>query len=226
MIIAEQKPLSELKSLIGSAEKVLVVGCGTCVTVCFAGGAREAAIIASSLRMATKLDGHPKTITDVTVQRQCEWEYLDQITDQVKEADVVLSLGCGIGVQAIVEHFPSTWVVPGLNTAFLGLPLEQGVWAERCAACGDCILGLTGGICPIARCSKSLLNGPCGGSQDGHCEVNPDIPCAWQLIYDRLKSLGKLELIMEIRPPKNWRTARDGGPRKIVREDLRLGAEE
>ncbi|MGB9521115.1 MAG: methylenetetrahydrofolate reductase C-terminal domain-containing protein [Anaerolineales bacterium] len=226
MIIAEQKPLDEMKSLIGSAEKVLVVGCGTCVTVCFAGGAREAAIIASSLRMATKLEGHPKTITDVTVQRQCEWEYLDQISDQVQEAHVILSLGCGIGVQAIVERFPTAWVVPGLNTSFLGLPLEQGVWAERCAACGDCILGLTGGICPIARCSKSLLNGPCGGSQDGHCEVNPDIPCAWQLIYDRLKSLGKLELIMEIRPPKNWRTARDGGPRKIVREDLRLGAEE
>ena len=222
MIVAEQKSLKELKTLVGGAKKVLVVGCGTCVTVCFAGGAREAAIAAASLRMASKLEGDPQDVTDVTVQRQCEWEYLDQIAEQVKEADIVLSLGCGVGVQAIAEHFNQTWVVPGLNTKFLGLPTEQGVWAERCAACGDCVLGLTGGICPIARCSKSLLNGPCGGSQDGHCEINPETPCAWQLIYDRLNSLGKLNVLLEIQPPKNWRASRDGGPRKIVREDLRL----
>ena len=222
MIVAEQKSLEELKTLVSGAEKVLVVGCGTCVTVCFAGGAREAAIAASSLRMASKLEGNPLDVTDVTVQRQCEWEYLDQIAEQVKDADIVLSLGCGVGVQAIAEHFEQTWVVPGLNTKFLGLPTEQGVWAERCAACGDCVLGLTGGICPIARCSKSLLNGPCGGSEAGHCEINPEIPCAWQLIYDRLNSLGKLNVLLEFQPPKNWRTSRDGGPRKIVRQDLRL----
>jgi ferredoxin len=201
---------------------VLVVGCGTCVTVCFAGGSREAQIVSSSLRMASKLDGKPKDVTDATVQRQCEWEYLDQIADQVRDADVVLSLGCGVGVQAIAEHFPDAWVVPGLNTKFMGLPLEQGVWAERCAGCGNCVLGLTGGICPIARCSKSLLNGPCGGSENGHCEINPDTPCAWQLIYDRLLAQDRLDALLEIQPPKSWRTARDGGPRKIVREDLRL----
>jgi ferredoxin len=222
MIVAEQKSLQEMKTLLGSAEKVLVVGCGTCVTVCFAGGEREAAIVAASLRMSTRLDGSPKSIQEVTVQRQCEWEYLDTIADQVKEAQVVLSLGCGIGVQAIAEHFPDAWVAPGLNTSFLGLPVEQGTWTERCAACGDCILGLTGGICPIARCSKSLLNGPCGGSEDGHCEINPEIDCAWQLIYDRLSRMGRLDSLMEIQPPKNWRTARDGGPRKIVRADLHL----
>ncbi len=226
MIVAEQKTFEEIKTLIGNARNILVVGCGTCVTVCFAGGSREAAILAASLRMATKLAGSPKDVADVTVQRQCEWEYLDPIADQVREADVVLSLGCGVGVQAIAERFPNAWVVPGLNTKFMGMPLEQGVWAERCAACGDCILGLTGGICPIARCSKSLLNGPCGGSEDGHCEISPDVPCAWQLIYDRLSSLGKLEVLMDLQPPKNWRTSRDGGPRKIIREDLRLAAEE
>jgi len=226
MIVAEQKSLDEIKSLVADAENVLVVGCGTCVTVCFAGGAREAAITSASLRMSSKLDGKGKEVTDVTVQRQCEWEYLDQITEQVKQADIVLSLGCGIGVQAIAEHFPETWVVPGLNTNFLGLPTEQGVWAERCAACGDCILGLTGGICPIARCSKSLLNGPCGGSEAGHCEIDPEVDCAWQLIYDRLKSMDKLHVLLELQPPKNWRTSRDGGPRKIVRQDLRLLSEE
>ena len=226
MIIAEQKSLEEIKTLIGNSEKVLVLGCGTCVTVCFAGGEREAAIMASSLRMATKLEGKSNAISDITVQRQCEWEYLDQVTEQIGEADVVLSLGCGIGVQAIAEHFPDTWVVPGLNTSFLGLPSEQGVWEERCAACGDCILGLTGGICPIARCSKTLLNGPCGGSEDGHCEIDPEIPCVWQLIYDRLSSMDKLDVLLDLQPPKNWQTSRDGGPRKIVREDLRLLEEE
>ncbi|MCP4428547.1 MAG: hypothetical protein GY803_29020 [Chloroflexi bacterium] len=226
MIIAEQKSLEEIKALIGSAENVLVVGCGTCVTVCFAGGAKEAAITASSLRMSSKLEGNGKNVNDVTVQRQCEWEYLDQIEEQIKEADLILSLGCGIGVQAIAEHYPEAWVVPGLNTSFLGLPTEQGVWDERCAACGDCVLGLTGGICPIARCSKSLLNGPCGGSEAGHCEIDPDVSCAWQLIYDRMNSMGKLDALIELQPPKNWQTSRDGGPRKIVRQDLRLAAED
>lgn len=226
MIIAEQKSLDEIKTLIGNSERVLVLGCGTCVTVCFAGGEREAAIVSSSLRMSTKLDGMDNHIIHKTVQRQCEWEYLDQVAEDIGNVDVVLSLGCGIGVQAIAEHFPDTWVVPGLNTTFLGLPVEQGVFDERCAACGDCILGLTGGICPIARCSKSLLNGPCGGSEDGHCEIDSETPCAWQLIYDRLSSQGKLDVLMDLQPPKNWSTSRDGGPRRIVRQDLRLISEE
>jgi ferredoxin len=226
MITGEQKPLEEIQALLGDAEKVLVVGCGTCVTVCFAGGSREAQILSASLRMASKLNGHPQDVTDVTVQRQCEWEYLDEIEKEIAEADIVLSLGCGIGVQAIAEHFPDTWVVPGLNTTFLGIPQEQGVWEERCAACGDCILGLTGGICPIARCSKSLLNGPCGGSEDGHCEIDPEVPCAWQLIYDRLTRMGKEDTLLELQPPKNWQVSRDGGPRKIIREDLRLISDE
>lgn len=226
MIVAEQKPLQEIKELIGDAEQVLVVGCGTCVTVCFAGGEREAQILSSSLRMSSQLDDHPQQVTDLTVQRQCEWEYIDPLAEQIQAADVVVSLGCGVGVQAIAERFPEAWVVPGLNTTFMGLPTEQGVWAERCAACGDCLLGITGGICPIARCSKSLLNGPCGGSEDGHCEIDPAVDCAWQLIYDRLASLGKVEMLLQVQQPKNWSTARDGGPRRIIREDLRLVEEE
>jgi ferredoxin len=222
MIIAEQKSLDEIKGLLAEARKVLIVGCGTCVTVCFAGGEREASVLGSLLRMSSRLDGASRAVADVTVQRQCEWEYLDTISERVAEADVVLSLGCGVGVQALAEHFPAAVVVPGLNTKFMGLPLEQGVWAERCAACGQCLLGLTGGICPIARCSKQLLNGPCGGSSQGKCEVNPEIECAWQLIYDKLSAQGRLNLLMEINPPKDWSTSRDGGPRKIVRDDLKL----
>lgn len=226
MIVAEQKPLEEIKSLIGDARNVLVVGCGTCVTVCFAGGAREAATLAASLRMSTRLDGDARDVRETTVQRQCEWEYLDALRSDIEGADSVVSLGCGIGVQAIAERYPDAWVVPGLDTSFLGLPVEQGVWEERCAACGQCILGITAGICPIARCSKSLLNGPCGGAEDGHCEVDPDTPCAWLLIHDRLQRLGRLDVLLNPQPPKNWKAARDGGPRRIVRDDLRLAAEQ
>ena len=226
MITGEQKSLEEIQSLLGDAEKVLVVGCGTCVTVCFAGGSREAQILSSTLRMSSKLQGHPQDVTDITVQRQCEWEYLDEIEKEIADADIVLSPASGIGVQAIAKHFPDTWVVPGLNTTFLGIPVEQGVWEERCAACGDCVLGLTGGICPIARCSKSLLNGPCGGSEDGHCEIDPDVPCAWQLIYDRLTTMGKLDYMLEVQAPKNWQVSRDGGPRKMFCEYLRLISDE
>ncbi|MBC8248903.1 MAG: methylenetetrahydrofolate reductase C-terminal domain-containing protein [Anaerolineales bacterium] len=226
MIVGEQKPLEEIKELIGDARKVLVAGCGTCVTVCFAGGEREAQILASALRLAYQVDGDPKEVTEVTVQRQCEWEYIDPLAEQIAGSDVVVSLACGIGVQALVERFPDVWVVPGLNTTFLGMPQEQGIWVERCQACGDCILGLTGGICPIARCSKQLLNGPCGGSQNGKCEIDPELDCAWHLIYERLKKMDRLDLMLKYQPAKDWSTSRDGGPRKIVREDLQMLPEE
>ncbi len=222
MIIAEQKPLDEIKSMIADYQKVLILGCGTCVTISFAGGEKEVGTLASALRMSTRLAGQNKEFIEATVQRQCEYEFNEEVADLVKEADVVLSLACGIGVQTMNEQFPEKLTLPGLNTTFLGQPVEQGVWAERCQACGDCVLYTTGGICPIARCSKSLLNGPCGGSQGGKCEINPEVECAWQLIYDRLQALGRLDLMMEVIPAKDWSTSRDGGPRKIVREDLRL----
>ncbi len=234
MIIGEQKPLDEIKQMIAGYQKILILGCGTCVTVCFAGGEKEVGILASSLRMATALDAPPlspptlggrkggKEFIEATVQRQCEYEYNEEVADLVREADAVLSLACGIGVQTMNEQFPEKVTLPGLNTSFLGQPTEQGVWDERCQACGNCILDKTAGICPIARCSKSLLNGPCGGSKNGKCEIDPEVDCAWQLIYDRLQALGKLDLLTEIQPARDWSTSRDGGPRKIVREDLRL----
>ncbi len=222
MIVGEQKSLEEVMALLGEAKKVLVVGCGTCVTVCLAGGEKEVGILASSLRMKSKLDDHAMEVDEITVQRQCEWEYLDPLAERLGEYDVILSLACGIGVQAMNEHFADAVTVPGLNTTFLGLPVEQGVWEERCQACGDCVLGLTGGICPIARCSKQLLNGPCGGSQDGVCEIDPDTACAWQLIWERASKFDRMDVMLEVQPPKDWAVSRDGGPRKITREDLML----
>jgi ferredoxin len=222
MIVGEQKPLEQIKELVADYERVLVLGCGTCVTICFAGGEKEVGVLASSLRMATKIEKHEKVFDEATVQRQCEWEFLDTVREEIESHDLVLSLACGIGVQAIVERFPGARVAPAVNTTFLGLPEEHGLWTERCAACGDCVLHLTAGICPIARCAKSLLNGPCGGSQGGKCEIDPLVPCAWQLIYDRLKAQGRLEQMLEITPVKDWSTSRDGGPRRLLREDLRL----
>jgi hypothetical protein len=176
--------------------------------------------------MTTRLDGHDKVVDEVTVQRQCEWEYIDPLAAKLDNYDLVLSLGCGVGVQALAERFPSRRIIPGLNTKFMGLPVEQGVWEERCQACGNCILHLTGGICPISRCAKQLLNGPCGGSQNGRCEINLDTRCAWQLIWDRMTALSLQDQLLQVQPPKDWTTSRDGGPRRIVRDDLRALAEE
>jgi ferredoxin len=223
MIVAEQKPLAEIMEMVAEDTNVLVLGCGTCVTVCFAGGEKEAEILASSMRMKAQMEGdegQTKGVTHLTVQRQCEWEYLDMVAESIKGADAVVSLACGIGAQAIVERFPEAHMVPGLNTRFYGLPTKHGVWEERCAGCGDCVLDYTDGICPVSRCSKSLLNGPCGGTNDGKCEVDDSIECAWFMIVERMKSLGHLDRLAEPHEPKNWRLDRDGGPGKIVREDL------
>jgi ferredoxin len=224
MITGEQKTIEEIRRLIAPARNVLILGCGTCVTVCFAGGEKEVSLLTSVLRLADREGGQQRQLLEHTVKRQCEWEFLDEIADKVKEADAVLSLACGVGVQALAERFPDIPVLPGLNTLFMGLPQEQGVWNESCLGCGDCLLGLTGGICPITRCAKSLLNGPCGGSVKGKCELSPDVPCAWQLIYDRLAALGILDRLEEIQPPKDWSTSHAGGPRQITREELKSGS--
>jgi ferredoxin len=221
MIVAEQKPIAELKKMIGDCRRVLVAGCETCVAECAAGGEREVEILASALRMALRLEGREVDILEATAERQCEWEFIEELANQVEAVDLVLSTACGIGAQVMAERFADKRITPALNTTFLGFRDQEGVWVERCAACGECILDKTGGICPIARCSKSLLNGPCGGSHQGKCEINPELDCAWQLIVDRLEARGELEKLLEVQPPKDWSTARDGGPRKIVREDLR-----
>jgi len=223
VIVAQQKPLDEIREMLAGYRRPLVLGCGTCVTVCFAGGEKEVALLATSLRAVL---GEGVEIAEALVQRQCEWEFLDQAREAVERADVVLSLGCGVGVQGVAEHYPGRVTLPGLNTTGLALTEAPGVWTERCLACGDCLLDLTGGVCPIARCAKSLLNGPCGGAQDGHCEISTDIPCAWVLIHERLTALGRQDLLEEIIPTRDWRTSHSGGPRRISRPDLQEPAGE
>jgi hypothetical protein len=119
------------------------------------------------------------------------------------------------------DYFEGKRVYPALNTLFMGSNEGAGYWLERCGGCGDCVLDITGGICPRIRCSKGLLNGPCGGSQDGKCEVDPvNLECGWNLIYNRLKELGSLDAMMKIQPPQDWSSSHDGGPRRVVREDI------
>jgi hypothetical protein len=164
--------------------------------------------------------GREVNIAERTLERQCDHEYLEEIRDGIDQYDAVISIACGVGVQFMAEKYRNTPVLPGVNTCFMGATEKRGLWTERCQGCGQCILARTGGICPISRCAKRLFNGPCGGSAAGKCEVNKEIECGWQLIIDRLESLGKLDEYEVISPIKDWSTDRAGGPRKVVREDV------
>jgi len=221
MIVAERKPIEEIIGFIKDCKKILIVGCNECVTVCYAGGKKEVGILASALKMAFTKEGKDLEITEVTLERQCDHEYLEEIRNIIEDYDAVVSLACGVGVQFMAEKYLRTPIYPGVNTCFMGVTEERGVWSERCQACGQCILGQTAGICPISRCAKRLLNGPCGGSTNGKCEINKEIDCAWQLIIDRLKELGRLDDYDVLVPIKDWSSERAGGPRKVIREDLR-----
>jgi ferredoxin len=222
MIVAQRKTIPELMDIVKRHEKILVLGCGTCVTVCLAGGEREVGIIASALRMASRLAGKPLQVEELTIERQCDNVFIEQAAEAIERNDAVLSLGCGAGVQAIAERYNQKPVYAGLDTAFIGILAERGIWTEKCSACGSCVLGDYGGICPITRCAKRLLNGPCGGSREDRCEVRPDRQCAWQLIYNRLKDIGQTDRLRKIASAKNWNASLDGGYRVIVREDHRV----
>jgi ferredoxin len=220
MIVAEQKPLREIIDTLGQVEKVLVAGCNECVTVCEAGGRKEVGILASALRLYYLNQGQRVEVEEITLERQCDREYVQEAAEQVAQAEAVVSLACGVGCQFMAEGYPAMPVYPGVNTKFMGGKEERGVWSERCQGCGSCILAVTGGICPVSRCAKRVLNGPCGGSTKGKCEISKDLDCAWQLIIDRLKSLGRLDEYEKMAPIKDWSTDRAGGPRRVVKEDV------
>lgn len=230
MITADRKPFEEIIASVKDYDKIMVLGCETCVAVCQAGGEKEAEILASELRLAFGNEGKKVEVNDEHVIRQCDDEFMADpaFLEKVKAADVVLSIACGVGVQHACNFFnrtiteKPTRVIPGLNTTFMGANIDVGLWEERCLGCGDCVLERTGGICPITRCAKSLLNGPCGGSSSGKCEINPDTDCAWHLIIERLEVMGELDRIKPVEMYKDWRPSHSGGPRKRVREDLRL----
>ena len=213
MIIAEQKPLSEIQEMIAPYGKVLVAGCGTCAAFCSAGGPDEVEKLAEAL-VSEKKD---LVIGKTSIPRQCAEKFIDRLEKKIGDHEAILSMACGNGVQAVSTRFSGIPVLPALNTQFIGVEKEPGVWTENCLACGDCILWRTGGVCPVARCAKSLLNGACGGASEGMCEVSKDRPCAWQEIYHALKRLNMLHYLREKPQVKSWPVH----PGRVAREDLR-----
>jgi len=204
MIVAKRKPFEELKEMLKPYKKVLNVGCGTCVSVCLAGGEKEVAVLNAELEMARKLEDAPIEMGAYTCERQCDREYLAELDDMVEEYDAIISMACGVGIQFLAERFPGKPVIPGVDTTGLAVNQTVGWYEERCRSCGQCVLGLTGGICPVTMCAKGLYNGPCGGTNRGSCEIDPEQPCAWYKIHERLSAQGRLENILRFKQPVDW----------------------
>jgi ferredoxin len=220
MIVADRKPIEEILEMIKDCDKILILGCKGCVTVCNVGGSKEVAVLASILRIARKKEGRPLQVDEKSIERQCDPEYIEQVKDLVDQYDAVISMACGVGPQFLSEAYPEQRFFPAVNTTFFGGATQHGVWAERCAGCGTCVIHHFDGMCPIARCSKSLLHGPCGGSANGKCEISKDVDCIWDKIVRKKMEEGRLDDLLQPKPAKDWRSARDGGPRKSVREEL------
>lgn len=220
MIVAERKAMDEILQMLAPYGKVLVLGCGGCVAVCLTGGERQAEILASQLSMAAKAKDKDMTADFDCITRQCDREFFDNLQKDPGDYDAVLSIACGAGVQYMGEQYPKTPVLPGMNTTFLGSNVADGIWAEYCRGCGDCVLAWTGGICPVAKCSKGLINGTCGGTNNGKCEVSEDMDCGWLLIYKRLEELGRLDEYRKFREPRDYRKDRGNGVRRLVLAEM------
>lgn len=203
MIITTQKPLEEIMRTLQSYSNIMIVGCGTCATAVQTGGEPQVREMADKLRGKWFVD-------TVVVEAPCDeriarkdWREI-QSQGRGKNIDALLCLMCGAGVQTLAE-LAELPCVPGLNTHFLGKVERIGLYYERCRACGNCHLGETAGICPVTRCAKGLMNGPCGGMIDGKCEVGGYVrDCAWFLIWKRLKKFGRMDLFRKVRPPREF----------------------
>ncbi len=201
MLFTQNKPLDEILESLGQEKNIFLLACNGCAEACETGG-QEAL---SAMKMEVEKAGKNVTgacLVDFLCNKLLVTMRLSREMDKIRQADSILVLTCGIGVQAVARVVDKV-VRPGANTVSLGG--LQGLWPsdERCEACGDCALDYTGGICPITSCAKSLLNGPCGGSQDGKCEVDSEKDCGWIKIYERLKKVGRLENLKKVRKPRD-----------------------
>jgi ferredoxin len=204
MIVGERKAFEQIWDSVKDLKSVLILGCGTCVSVCQSGGEKEVGLLASELRMKSRMENKTMKIGEVTIERQCDREFFDSIKDQARGYDAILSMACGAGVQFTAEVLEPIRVYPALDTRFIGVTEQEGSWAERCRACGNCVLADYGGICPMTICAKSLVNGPCGGSKNGKCEASQEKDCAWVLIYNRLKKQNRLENLHSLASTKDY----------------------
>lgn len=212
MVITQPKPFSDILKFLEGKKKIFITGCTLCATSCMTGGEKEI------LAMKEQLEKEGKEVTGyVVLDPSCHKlqtrSTLKKYKQALESADAILCMACGDGAQTVAE-VASIPVYPANDTMFIGEVERIGHFSEACRACGQCELGWTAGICPITRCAKSLLNGPCGGSKDGKCEVNPENDCAWILIYNKLKESNELERLLEIKGPKDYSKA--ANPRRVT----------
>ena len=198
MIITQKQPLDELLAMLGTAKKIALVGCGNCASACQTGGEKEL----QELKAILEERGF-EVVATVLPEECCHKMLVKKELKVLRDsgAEAIIGMACGDGVQTVADNV-SLPVYPANNTLFLGQIERVGIFHEYCRMCGDCVLGSTGGICPITKCAKSLVNGPCGGQKNGKCEVNPENDCAWIKIYERLVATGQEQKLFEARPDK------------------------
>lgn len=202
-----QKPLAEIIGYLEEGEKVFIVGCGNCAEKCQSGGAKQVQQMKDRLEAKNvKVVGATATPSGVSLCKLSVTKELLNVEykEQAKKANSFLVLACGQGVHTVIDATEGSKVHPGCDTIFGGETIAEDFITEYCSLCGECIVELTGGLCPLTLCSKGLLNGPCGGAQDGKCEVDPDRDCGWILIFERLKKIGKTENLYTYQEPKNY----------------------
>ncbi len=214
MIITEQKPFQEIIDSLKGYTKIFLVGCGECATTCKTGGEDELS------KMKAQLEAHGKTVLGLCipgapcVAPQIKTELAKNIK-ALREAEAILVLACGLGVQSVRDNDRLGLVaLPGCNTLFGAVMDAQGNFYEKCSLCGECVLDVTGGICPITLCPKGLLNGPCGGMDKGKCEVDKERDCAWVLIYKELEKRKKLDELKKVQKPKDFKKTTK--PHKLI----------
>jgi ferredoxin len=199
--ITRQKALLQIEEMLEKASTIFLVGCGTCATMCRTGGKDEVAAMEAALAAMGKTVAGSVVVP--TVCDALDREALAGNAGAVEQADCVLVMSCAFGVQ-MMGLYTAKPVYPALDTLFMGQEMSPGTFSEVCVQCGECVLGWTGGICPITSCPKGLLNGPCGGARQGKCEVSAARDCAWEAIYRRLRQQGRLDLLMKRRALRDF----------------------
>lgn len=199
--ITQQKSMEEIEQLLEGTGRVFIIGCGTCVTLTQTGG------VVQVEAMKNQLSEKGKVVTGATVVPvACDnltADILKEFQSQLKQADGLLVMTCAFGVQTIARQLQK-FTIPALNTMFIGKETGAGEFNEICKQCGTCIIGETGGVCPVTACHKGLVNGPCGGTNEGKCEIDSNKDCAWTMIYNRLKDLGRLDAMRKYQKPRNY----------------------
>jgi ferredoxin len=214
MIITKQKQISEILQSMQSYQKIFLIGCGECSTTCKTGGKAELE------HMKQELEAQGKTVLGVAipdapcVASKTKTELAKNIK-ALRESEAVLVLACGLGVQSVKDNDRiGLAVLPGCDTLCGAVMDAQGNFYEKCSMCGDCVLSVTGGICPVTLCPKGLLNGPCGGMNKGKCEVDKEKDCAWVLIYKELEKRKRLDALKVVQQPKDFNKMTK--PRKLI----------